>query len=81
MKNTSAWLEAITAARVAAFGEPPPGFKTRAAIQKEIGACQSATSKMIADMLKLGLAEMRKFKIQTPAGLHAVPHYRLKKPI
>jgi hypothetical protein len=65
----SAWVKALEK-YISTKGEEviPPGWQTRNEIAKLFGRTPSTTSRIIAEMMKEGRAETRKFKSVVCAG-------------
>lgn len=55
----------------------PPGWKTTLQIAKELGTSRQTATSHISYLVSEGRAEYKKFRIQTPARVLPVPHYRL----
>lgn len=77
--SKSEWIEAVgQVERLSTV--VPDGFKTLKQIADEIGRTTSATHHLVAQLIREGRAEMRKFRIPTPGrGLYPTQHYRVIK--
>ena len=74
------WLQATRKLDTIGAEKVPEGWITMTQFMEEVGLSMSHAQKKMIGLLDAGLAESKKFKIQTKRrrGLYAVPHYRLK---
>ena len=58
--------------------EVPEGWKTRFAVEKELGLSAAATSVRIRKAIDMGRIEVKKFRVRARSGtLRPTEHYRL----
>lgn len=77
VKTANDWLQVLAAAGKKVADEVPPGFKTASEIARETNRGESTTRKMLKEAVKLGLAEERKFSVESGSKLYPTPHYRI----
>lgn len=72
------WLDALEALDAGRADKVPDGFKTRAAIQAEMGWSTAHACAALGRLVAAGLAERRTFQVKSGAApVRAVPHYKL----
>lgn len=77
--SANEWLDAITNAVNKKADKVPEGWKTPQEIREILNKSQRETSRKIAVLIKEGLVEVKKFRIETPRGLYPEIHYKLIK--
>lgn len=56
----------------------PDGWRTCQQWSEAWGLSRPHTSTLLSSGVSASRVEMREFKVQTPAGVRRVPHYRVK---
>ncbi len=77
VKTANDWLKILTAAGKKTPDEVPEGFQTVTQIARATNRGESTTRKMLKEAVKLGLAEERKFSVESGTKLYPTPHYRI----
>lgn len=78
LRNSAAsWLNILSAAGKKVADEVPPGFQTVTQIARATNRGESTTRRMLKEAVKLGLAEERKFSVESGSKLYPTPHYRI----
>lgn len=72
------WLKLIQDHILAKPDKVPKGWKTVAQIAKETGKGEDRARKIVCNLRKQGLVEVRKFTVLHETGTFRIPHYRIK---
>ena len=72
------WVQALQKARLNEAESPPKGWKTIDEIASTMGLRQAYAYRTVEDLITLGLAEKKKFRVKCGSLVRGKFHYKLK---